>query len=165
MTAPYLGAHAAAQVLSGRIARGQVETIRATIWYGDLEGFTRLADARPKERLLALLNDMALLNDYAGLVLDTVAAKGWQMLELSGDGVLAIFDLDAAGTACRRALGAAVAVENAAAELGARLRRRGLSPPALRAGPRSATRPATAPGRGRPGGGKTCRSSTPPVSA
>lgn len=114
LTRTCLGADAAARVLAGRIARGEAETIRAVIWYSDLEGFTRLADALPKERL------MALLNDYAGLVLDTVAAQGGQVLKLIGDGVLAIFDLDAAGTACRRALDAAVAVENAAAELGAR---------------------------------------------
>jgi adenylate cyclase len=111
VTATYLGADAAARVLAGRIARGEAETIRAVIWYSDLEGFTRLADSLPNERL------MALLNDYAGLVLDTVAAHEGQVLKLIGDGALAIFDLDAADTACRRALDAAVAVERAAAAL------------------------------------------------
>lgn len=111
VTTTYLGADAAARVLSGRIARGEAETIRAVVWYSDLEGFTRLADALPKDRL------MALLNDHAGIVLDTIAAHQGQVLKLVGDGVLAIFALEAGGSACRRALDAAVAVGEALARL------------------------------------------------
>ncbi len=115
----YLGADPAARVLSGRIARGEVEAIRAIVWYSDLEGFTRLADTLPKERL------MALLNDYAGVVIDTVERPGGQVLKLIGDGVLAIFSLDADGTACRRALDAAEASATALEALDAARRAAG----------------------------------------
>jgi len=107
VTGTYLGADAAQRVLSGSIARGQVETIRAAIWFSDLEGFTTLSDTLPKERL------MALLNTYAGTVLDTIAGFGGEVLKLMGDGVLAIFPLEAETDACRRALDAAIAALHA----------------------------------------------------
>jgi adenylate cyclase len=103
VTSTYLGADAAARVLAGRIARGQVETIRAAIWFSDLEGFTSLSDSLPKDHL------MAMLNVYAGTVLDTIAASGGQVLKLMGDGVLGIYPLDEHTDACSRALAAAVA--------------------------------------------------------
>lgn len=103
VTATYLGADAAARVLSGRIARGQVETIRAAIWFSDLEGFTSLSDSLPRDHL------MAMLNVYAGTVLDTIAASGGQVLKLMGDGVLGIYPLAEHPDACGRALAAAIA--------------------------------------------------------
>lgn len=111
----YLGAGPADRVLAGRIARGEVETIRAAIWFSDLEGFTGLADALPRDRLVALLNA------YAGVVLDTVAVHGGEVLKLMGDGVLAIFPIEGSeADACARALDAAratlAAVERLSAE-------------------------------------------------
>lgn len=98
----YLGAGPADRVLAGRIARGEVETIRAAIWFSDLEGFTGLADALPRERLVALLNA------YAGVVLDSIAEYGGEVLKLMGDGVLAIFPIEGSeADACARALDAA----------------------------------------------------------
>lgn len=119
VTATYLGADAAHRVLGGRIARGQVETIRAAIWFSDLEGFTALSDTLPREQL------MGLLNAYAGTVLDTVAAYGGQVLKLMGDGVLAIFPLDGENAPCRRALEAALATLRAVDRLGAERRAAG----------------------------------------
>lgn len=119
VTTTYLGADAAARVLGGRIARGQVETIRAAIWFSDLEGFTSLSDTLPRDRL------MALLNVYAGTVLDTIAGFGGEVLKLIGDGVLAIFPLDEEGAACRRALDAALAVLSAIDRLSAERRAAG----------------------------------------
>ena len=40
----YLGADAGRRVLDGAIARGTAESVRAVLWYSDLEGFTRIAD-------------------------------------------------------------------------------------------------------------------------
>lgn len=119
VTTTYLGADPAARVLSGRIQRGQAETIRAVIWYSDLEGFTRLADSLPQDRL------MALLNDYAGLVLDVIAAHEGQVLKLIGDGVLAIFAQDDPHMACRHALDAAQAASRALEALDRRRRAAG----------------------------------------
>src|SRR5438067_5420681 len=51
----YLGKDAGQRVLSGTIERGSGETIRAALWSCDLQGFTKLADATPRDRLLALM--------------------------------------------------------------------------------------------------------------
>ncbi|MCS6778727.1 MAG: adenylate/guanylate cyclase domain-containing protein [Geminicoccaceae bacterium] len=116
----YLGAGPADQVLAGRIARGEVETIRAAIWFSDLEGFTALADTLPRDRLVALLNA------YAGVVLDTIAGHGGEVLKLMGDGVLAIFPIEGRETdACARALDAARATLDAVERLSAERRAAG----------------------------------------
>jgi len=101
----YLGADAAARVLDGAIARGMTETVRAVLWYSDLEGFTRIADTVAGPALLALLNE------YAETVVTSVHAYGGQVLKFIGDGILAMFPLrgDAAAAPCARALDAAQA--------------------------------------------------------
>ena len=71
----------------GAIDRGVAETVRAVLWYSDLEGFTRIADEEPAAELLALLND------YAEVVVDSVHAHGGQVLKFIGDGILAMFPL------------------------------------------------------------------------
>lgn len=120
VTSTYLGRDVGHHVLAGRIARGQVETIRAAIWFSDLEGFTALADMLPADRL------MALLNAYAGTVLDTIAEFGGEVLKLMGDGVLAIFPLDEQQDApCRAALDAAKATLERVDRLGAERRAAG----------------------------------------
>jgi adenylate cyclase len=119
LMAIYLGADAAARVLRGSIARGQAETIRAVIWYSDLEGFTSLADTLPQDRL------MAFLNDYAGTLTDLIHAQGGEVLKFMGDGILAIFDMDRLEGACEHALEAAVQAQRAAEAALARRRLRG----------------------------------------
>ncbi len=52
----YLGRDAATRVLGGNIVRGRTDTIRAVIWYSDLQGFTRLTDTLPRPEILILLN-------------------------------------------------------------------------------------------------------------
>jgi adenylate cyclase len=119
VTATYLGADPAARVLAGRIARGEVEAIRAVIWFSDLEGFTALSDSLPRDRLVALLNV------YAGTVLDTLTRHGGEVLKLMGDGVLAIFPFAADRAPCGRALDAATATLRAIDELSAARRAAG----------------------------------------
>ena len=85
--ATYLGEDAGRRVLAGAIDRGVAETVRAVLWYSDLEGFTRIADEEPAAEL------MALLNDYAEAVVDSVHAHGGQVLKFIGDGILAMFPL------------------------------------------------------------------------
>ena len=120
VSSTYLGRDVGHRVLAGRIARGQVETIRAAIWFSDLEGFTALADTLPEDRL------MALLNVYAGTVLDTIVGFGGEVLKLMGDGVLAIFPIDEQQEApCRAALDAAVATLERVDRLGAERRTAG----------------------------------------
>ena len=116
----YLGRDAGDRVLGGHIERGAAERIRATIWYSDLRGFTRIADTAPPDQTLALLND------YADCVVTAVQAHGGQVLKFIGDGILAIFDLKECGDACSCALGAAHDAMEAMAALGARREKQGL---------------------------------------
>lgn len=119
LMAIYLGADAAGRVLRGSISRGQADTIRAVIWYSDLEGFTRLADTLPRDEV------MAFLNDYAGKLTDLIHAQGGQVLKFMGDGILAIFDIDRLDGACARALEAATQAQRAAEQAMVQRRERG----------------------------------------
>ncbi|MGI9387474.1 MAG: adenylate/guanylate cyclase domain-containing protein [Methyloligellaceae bacterium] len=102
LLAVYLGRDAGERVLSGDIQRGSLDTIRAVIWYFDLQGFTKLSETTPGDRMIAMLND------YFGAVVGAVEAYGGDVLKFMGDGLLAIFkfaDDDSAG--CSRAIAAA----------------------------------------------------------
>lgn len=109
----YLGADAAARVLDGAIARGRTETVRAVLWYSDLEGFTRIADTAPGAELIAFLND------YAEIVVAQIHAHGGQVLKFVGDGVLAMFPMRDDAAPCARALDAARSMLAAIDRLGA----------------------------------------------
>ena len=81
----YLGADAGRQVLSGRIRRGDVESVNAVIWYSDMRGSTELA-ARLDGR--EFLSD---INDYFSCTAGAVLESGGEVLRFIGDAVLAIF--------------------------------------------------------------------------
>jgi adenylate cyclase len=112
LVATYLGQDAGRRVLQGAIARGVAETVRAVLWYSDLEGFTRVADTAPGETLIAFLNA------YAEIVVEHVHAEGGQVLKFMGDGVLAMFPLRDDASPCARALSAAEATLAAVERLG-----------------------------------------------
>lgn len=97
----YLGPDAAERVLSGNVVRGQADAIRAAVWFSDLADFTRISDGAAAEATLALLND------YAGCLVDAIHANDGQVLKFIGDGILAIFRDDDRPRACSRALDAA----------------------------------------------------------
>ncbi len=98
----YLGRDAGERVLSGDIQRGSLDTIRAVIWFFDLQGFTKLAETTPGDRLIAMLND------YFGAVVGAVEAYGGDVLKFMGDGLLAIFKYAGDDSACcSRAIAAA----------------------------------------------------------
>jgi adenylate cyclase len=99
----YLGANAAERVLEGAIVRGRPETVRAALWYSDLEGFTRIADTAPADALIGFLND------YAETVVSQIHAHGGQVLKFMGDGILAMFPLENDAGPCGCALDAAEA--------------------------------------------------------
>jgi adenylate cyclase len=108
----YLGRDVGRRVLLGEIQRGSVETISAAILVGDLRGFTALADAMPRDQLVAMLDD------YLDALATPIEALGGQVLKFMGDGLLATFafaENDPAET-CGRALAAAAeALERIAA--------------------------------------------------
>ncbi len=103
LLAAYLGADAGRRVHTGAVERGSVESIRAVLWYGDIRGFTAIADAWPGLMLIELLDE----------VFETLAAplrqRGGQVLKFLGDGILASFPFEDTNRAetCRQALDAA----------------------------------------------------------
>jgi adenylate cyclase len=97
----YLGSDAAERVLAGNVVRGRAECIRAVVWYSDLVGFTRIADAQRSQVVLAMLND------YAEALVESIEAQGGHVLKFIGDGMLAIFPDRDESNACERALDAA----------------------------------------------------------
>jgi adenylate cyclase len=100
----YLGADAGRRVHAGAITRGSVESIRAVLWYADIRGFTTLADATPGPVVIELLDEV-----FEALAA-TLRPRGGQILKFLGDGMLAIFAVDATVLAetCRVALDAAI---------------------------------------------------------
>lgn len=84
--------------------------MRSVLWFSDLTGFTRIADALPRDALLDLLNA------YTDCLVGVVHDHGGEVLKFMGDGILAVFD-DAPGDACSRALDAAEAATAAIATL------------------------------------------------
>jgi adenylate cyclase len=115
----YLGRDAARRVLEGNIVRGRTETIRAVVWYSDLQGFTRLADTLPASEVLALLNE------YVEPLVDAVTEEGGEVLKFVGDGVLAIFGGREPPDACAAALRAWERSRGAAEAISARRAARG----------------------------------------
>ncbi len=105
----YLGADAGARVLAGNIRRGQLQTLRAAILFGDLRGFTAVADRLPGAEVVALLD--RLFEAMAGPVL----ARGGQVMKFMGDAILATFALDGSQEVpvCAAALDAAVEAQAA----------------------------------------------------
>ena len=91
----YLGAKTGPRVLAGQIRRGTGEEISAVLWSSDLRGFTARSDRLPGDRMIALLN--ALFDAQAKAIQD----HGGEILKFIGDGLLAIFPIDA-GNRCRR---------------------------------------------------------------
>ena len=84
----YVGRSSGAQVLDGRITRGDYERIPCGIWLSDLRRSSRLVAEMPLEDYIALLNrsfDVA-----AGAVM----GAGGEVLKFMGDAVLGIFRTD-----------------------------------------------------------------------
>jgi len=112
--ATYLGANAGARVLAGQIRRGDGETTRAAIVWGDLRNSTRMADRLGRQ---AYIDN---LNDFFDATAGAVTAAGGDILAFIGDGFLGIFPCargrKESRDACQRALGAATAAMHAMGE-------------------------------------------------
>ncbi|MGF1562572.1 MAG: adenylate/guanylate cyclase domain-containing protein [Geminicoccaceae bacterium] len=107
----YLGHEAGARVLRGSIKRGAGHPIEAIIWSSDLRGFTALADQLDPPATIAVLN--AYFEGLAGAVL----AEGGDVLKFIGDGMLAVFRLDAFASPALAAEASFKAAERALADL------------------------------------------------
>lgn len=100
----YVGRGSGERILAGRIFKGDIETIRAVLWFSDLRGFTEIAARQtPRETI-----DM--LNELFECQVPAIEGGGGEVLKFIGDGLLAIFpvvDDAAVPAACEAALAAA----------------------------------------------------------
>jgi adenylate cyclase len=87
----YVGRAAGQRILAGEVKRGGGSTIEAVIWYCDLRGFTRTSDSQPRDVITALLND------YFDVMGTSVTNAGGEIVKFLGDGMLAMFPIDAPG--------------------------------------------------------------------
>ena len=125
----YLGKRSGAQVLSGRIRRGDGETIHAVIWLSDLRGFSALADQLSQADLIAALNA------HFERLVAPIRAFGGEVLKFMGDGLLAIFPVGPEGDTAGPASAALKAARSAIASMAQLNRERRKSRlPALRFG-------------------------------
>jgi adenylate cyclase len=92
----YVGAMSGERVLAGRIFRGDVDTIRAAIWFSDLRGFTERSSRTPPKDMIAILNDVFECQVPA------IEAHGGEVLKFIGDGLLAIFPITEESSAAAR---------------------------------------------------------------
>jgi adenylate cyclase len=102
----YLGTTAGERVLSGQIKRGDGETTRAAIVWGDLRNSTEMAEQLGRQAYIDNLNGF--FDATAGAVADA----GGEILSFIGDGFLAVFPCErhqkGSGEACTLALSAAL---------------------------------------------------------
>lgn len=121
----YLGARTGDRVLSGAIRRGGSDSVHAVLWYSDLRGFTALSQSRSGDDVIALLNS------HFERLAAPIRAFGGEVLKFMGDGLLAIFPVDAAGSAeraCGQAIKAVRGARAGMASLNGELRGRGDDP-------------------------------------
>ena len=106
MLTTYVGREAGQLILQGQIRRGDVRAITAALMLVDLRDFTAMSDAMPPAAVVDLLNR------YYDCVMRPVVERGGEVMEMMGDGILAIFKDGAEHDphhACRLALDAATA--------------------------------------------------------
>lgn len=100
----YVGRDAGERILQGHVQRGDTESITCVVWFSDLRGFTSMSQNQtPKDIILVL-------NRLFDCQVPAVEAGGGEVLKFLGDGMLAIFPIDArrpAEEAAARALQAA----------------------------------------------------------
>jgi adenylate cyclase len=124
----YVGRKAGEQVLEGRVRRGSGEQIEAVILVTDLRGFSTLSDRMPSKEVLRLLDAVF------DLVVTRIHAEGGEVLKFLGDGLLAIFSVEACGGQTRAsecALKVAEAIIAGLGELNVSRSKQGLDPVAL----------------------------------
>lgn len=109
----FLGEGPADAVLAGAIRRGDRRHIEAAILFADLRGFTAMSERLGEAELFSALDR------YFEAVVDAVRANGGDVLKFLGDGILAIFPVETAGSrtgSCRAALAAVDDARNALTE-------------------------------------------------
>lgn len=104
MLTTYVGAEAGRLILEGQVRRGDVRAITAALMLIDLRDFSEMSDRMSPRAVIRMLNE------YFDCVIPPVHDQGGEVVEIMGDGVLAIFRQPAGGSAaaaCNAALDAA----------------------------------------------------------
>ncbi|WP_298241467.1 adenylate/guanylate cyclase domain-containing protein [uncultured Bradyrhizobium sp.] len=117
----YVGSHAGELILAGATRRGTGTTVRAAIMICDLRDFTKISDNWPRDDVIDLLND------YFDAMSEPIARHGGEILKFIGDGLLAIFPLQAPN-ACANLLLAVSEARGAMAALNERNNGTGRAP-------------------------------------
>ena len=128
MLTTYVGGEPTRLILGGQVRRGDVRTITAALMLVDLRDFSLMSDRMSPRAVIRMLNE------YFDCVMPPVRQHGGEIVEIMGDGVLAIFEEGPerpAAEACELALAAARDGLSAIAE---RNRRRRPGAPELKAG-------------------------------
>ena len=108
----YVGHNAGRRILDGQIALGAAQSLHTVVFFCDMRGFTTLSETLPQAAVIALLNEF-----FACMVGPVRQADG-EVLKFMGDGLLAIFPVNAGEDqqeACARAI---IAAFEAVTELG-----------------------------------------------
>jgi adenylate cyclase len=103
----FLGDGPADAVLAGAIRRGDRRHIEAAILFADLRGFTMMSERLGEAELFRALDR------YFEAVVDAVRDNGGDVLKFLGDGILAIFPVETAGSRTAACDAALAAVEDA----------------------------------------------------
>jgi adenylate cyclase len=104
MMTTYIGAEAGRLILEGQVRRGDVRNVTAALILTDLRDFTLMSDRLSPRAVIRVLNE------YFDSVIPAIHEHGGEVVEIMGDGVLAMFrqhPSDGDGEACRAALAAA----------------------------------------------------------
>ena len=104
MLTTYVGEEPGRLILAGQVRRGDVHTITAALMLIDLRDFSLLSDTMTPPAVVRMLNE------YFDCVIPPIRRHGGEVVEIMGDGVLAIFRRRAdfsAAEACTAALTAA----------------------------------------------------------
>jgi adenylate cyclase len=109
----YLGPHTGPLVLAGKIRRGTGDTINAVLWSSDVRSFTTFSDRVPGQQVIAKLDQI-----FDGQA-RAIARHGGEILKFIGDGLLAIFPVDAPEEAEQAATEALTAATEALATVAA----------------------------------------------
>lgn len=107
----YVGHDSGERILAGRIRRGDVETIRAVVWFSDLRGFTEMSSRMPAVEVVGVLNELF------DAQVSAIERHGGEVLKFMGDGLLAIFACPEESLAPARCDAALAAADEAFAAL------------------------------------------------
>jgi adenylate cyclase len=110
----YVGHKCGPRILAGRIFKGDIETIRAVIWFSDLRGFTAISATKTPREIIDMLNELF------DCQVPAIEKHGGEVLKFIGDGLFAIFPVENEAAAVKACADALEAADQAFAALEAR---------------------------------------------